>query len=157
MPEHLSIEDLEALKLLKARYCRLLDMKQWMSWRDLFTDDFISDTSEAGGRRIEGADKFVSFVKKMLGTRTTVHQVHAPEIELTSAYAAHGIWALEDFIRFAPGLNMRGYGHYHETYKKVDGRWLINTSKLTRLRADLVTPIFSIRLPGRFKLRTDDE
>ncbi len=157
MPDHHSLEDREALKLLKARYCRLLDMKQWLAWRELFTDSFISDTSEAGGRRIEGADEFVAFVKKMLGTRITVHQVHAPEIELNSDATASGIWALEDFIRFAPGLSMRGYGHYHETYKKVDGRWLINTSKLTRLRADIVTPIFSIRLPARLKLRTNDE
>ena len=147
MPDHHSIEDREALKLLKARYCRLLDTKRWMTWRDLFTDNFISDTSEAGGKRIEGADEFVSFVRKMLGTRTTVHQVHAPEIELTSANTARGIWALEDFIRFAPGLNMRGYGHYHESYEKLDGQWRIQSSKLTRLREDIVTPIFSVTVP----------
>ncbi len=148
MPNHHSIEDREALKRLKARYCRLLDMKQWMAWRDLFTDNFISDTSEAGGKRIEGADEFVSFVRKMLGTRTTVHHIHAPEIELTSVDTAQGIWALEDFIRFAPGLNMRGYGHYHECYEKLDGQWRIQSSKLTRLREDIVTPIFSITVPA---------
>jgi len=147
MPDHHSLADREALKQLKARYCRLLDMKQWTAWRELFTDNFISDTSEAGGRRIEGADEFVAFVKKMLGTRTTVHQIHAPEIELTSDATAHGIWALEDFIRFAPGLNMRGYGHYHEHYEKLDGQWRIQSSKLTRLREDIVTPIFSVTIP----------
>jgi hypothetical protein len=148
MPEAHSSEDLEALKQLKARYCRLLDTKQWAAWRELFTDDFISDTSESGGKRIEGADEFVAFVRRMLGTRTTVHQVHAPEIELTSGSTARGIWALEDFIRFAPGLNMHGYGHYEELYENVDGRWRIAESKLTRLREDIVTPILSIRIPG---------
>lgn len=148
MPDHHSSEDREALKLLKARYCRLLDMKQWTAWRNLFTDNFISDTSEAGGKRIEGADEFVSFVRKMLGTRTTIHQVHAPEIVLTSADTAQGIWALEDFIRFAPGLSMRGYGHYHEYYEKLDGQWRIQSSKLTRLREDIITPIFSLTIPA---------
>lgn len=153
MPDHHSIEELEALKQLKARYCRLLDLKQWTAWRDLFADDFVSDTSEAGGKRIEGADEFVSFVRRMLGTRTTVHQVHAPEIGLTSPRAARGIWALEDLIRFAPGLDMHGYGHYHESYEKMDGRWRIKSSKLTRLREEILTPILSIHVPDWLRKR----
>ncbi|WP_326643029.1 nuclear transport factor 2 family protein [Nonomuraea fuscirosea] len=32
---------------------------------------------------------------------------------------------------------MRGYGHYHERYRRVDGRWRIQTMTLTRLRIDL--------------------
>jgi hypothetical protein len=143
---YLAAKDIEDLRQLKARYCRLLDAKDWPAWRELFTDDFLSDTSESGGKLISGADEFVAFVQKMLGSRsrTTVHQVHAPEIELTSATAARGIWALEDFIHFAPGLNMRGYGHYHETYEKAGGRWRIKSSRLTRLREDIVTPVLSI-------------
>jgi hypothetical protein len=77
--------------------------------------------------------------------------VHMPEIELTSETTARGIWQLEDFVRFAFGLNMRGYGHYHETYVKIDGHWRIQSSKLTRLRADIVTPFFSIFISDRFK------
>jgi hypothetical protein len=144
----MSDAELEALRQLKARYCRLLDTKDWSGWRALFTDDFVSDTTESGGKRIEGADAFVAFVRKTLGTRITVHQVHAPELELTSATTARGIWALEDLIRFAPGLGFRGYGHYHEDYMKGADGWRIRSSKLTRLRADLVTPFFSICIPG---------
>jgi 3-phenylpropionate/cinnamic acid dioxygenase small subunit len=33
---------------LKARYCRLLDTKQWHAWSQLFTEDIVLDTSEAG-------------------------------------------------------------------------------------------------------------
>lgn len=141
-----ALAEIESIKQLKARYCRFLDAKDWTAWRGIFTDDFISDTSEAGGKLIKGADEFVAFVRKNLGAphRTTVHQVHAPEIELISETTARGLWALEDFVRFAPGLNLRGYGHYHETYEKADGQWRISFSKLTRLREDIVTPIFSI-------------
>jgi len=116
-----TIQDLEALKQLKARYCRFLDTKQRTEWRGLFADDFVSDTTEAGGKTIEGADTFVAFVRKMLYTKTTMHHVHAPEITITSATSAQGIWALEDFIRFVPGLNMHGFVHFHETYEKQDG------------------------------------
>jgi hypothetical protein len=31
---------------------------------------------------------------------------------------------------------MTGYGHYHETYEKVDGAWKLKTAKLTRLRVE---------------------
>ena len=138
-----ALTQVEAIKRLKARYCRLLDTKDWDGWRALFTDGFVSDTSAAGGRRIEGAEEFVAFVRDTLGrpTLATVHQVHAPEIELMSATTASGVWALEDVLRFLPGLTMHGFGHYAETYEKVDGQWLIATSTLTRLREDLQTPL----------------
>jgi hypothetical protein len=147
------MSDVEAIAQLKARYCRLLDTKDWTAWRDLFTDDFVGDTSEAGGRQIVGADAFVAFVRRNLDSprRKTVHQVHAPEIELTSETTARGIWALEDFVRLAPCLDMRGYGHYHETYEKDGGQWRIQSSKLTRLREDLVTPLFSVHVSDRIR------
>lgn len=52
---------------LKARYCRLLDAKDWTRWREIFTDDFLSDTSASGGKRIAGADAFLAFVRANLG------------------------------------------------------------------------------------------
>lgn len=149
------LKEIEALKQLKARYCRLLDAKDWNAWRNIFTDDFLSDTSESGGKLVTGADAFVAFVRGNLGAahRKTVHQVHAPELELTSATTARGIWALEDFVRFATGLNLGGFGHYHETYEKAGGEWRIKSSKLTRLREDIVTPLFSFNVSARLRRR----
>jgi hypothetical protein len=51
----------------------------------------------------------------------------------------------------APGLNLNGRGHYHETYEKVDGQWLIKTSTLTRLREDIFNPVFSVRISSRMR------
>jgi hypothetical protein len=34
---------------------------------------------------------------------------------------------------------VNGYGHYHETYQKIAGRWLITSTTLTRLRTDVQT------------------
>lgn len=148
--------EIESIKQLKARYCRLLDAKDWKSWRQIFTDDFVSDTSNAGGKVIEGADEFVAFTRGNLKkpSQVTAHQVHAPEIELTSPTTARGIWALEDVVRLAPGINLRGYGHYHETYEKVDGQWLIKTSTLTRLREDIFNVFVSIFISDRIKKAT---
>lgn len=147
---------IESIKQLKARYCRYLDAKDWAAWRTLFTDDFLSDTAEAGGKRIVGADDFVAFTRKSIGRRSqaTAHQVHAPEIDLTSATTARGVWALQDVVRLGAGVTLVGYGHYHETYEKVDGRWLIKSSKLTRLREDIVTPLFSCYVSDRVRTAT---
>jgi hypothetical protein len=145
--------DIEAIKKLKARYCRLLDTKDWAGWREIFTDDFVSDTTQSGGVLITGADHMVAFIRKTLGkpSQPTVHQVHAPEIELTSPTTATGIWALNDIVRLAPGVNLAGYGHYHETYEKTDGEWRIKTSTLTRLREDVFNPFFSLRISPRLR------
>ncbi|OBB62128.1 DUF4440 domain-containing protein [Mycobacterium sp. 852013-51886_SCH5428379] len=143
--------DLEAIKQLKARYCRLLDTKDWAAWRALFTDDFVSDTSAAGGKLIRGADDFVAFTRRSLRSQPTVHQVHAPEIELTSPTTAHGVWALEDVVRLAPGVNMRGYGHYTETYEKTADGWRIKTSTLTRLREDFFNGLVSVYVSDRIR------
>jgi len=142
-----------ALERLKARYCRLLDAKDWTGWREVFTDDFLSDTSASGGEQIAGADAFVAYVRAQLGSprRTTVHQVHAPELELTSETTAKGIWALEDVVRLAPGFSFHGHGHYHETYEKSAGRWRIRSSILTRLREDIETPVLKLTIPRWLK------
>jgi hypothetical protein len=143
-----AVLELDSIKQLKARYCRHLDAKDWQAWRAVFADDFVSDTSAAGGAVIMGADDFVAFTRKNIGRRSqpTVHQVHAPEIELTSDTTARGVWALHDVVRLAPGVNLNGYGHYHETYEKRDGHWRITSSTLTRLREDIFNPFFSVRI-----------
>jgi hypothetical protein len=153
MDDTAALLEVEAIKQLKARYCRHLDAKNWRAWRELFTTDFVSDISEAGGTVIFGADRFVAFTRKQLGkaSQVTVHQVHAPEIELTSETTARGVWALNDVVRLVPGLTLNAYGHYHETYEKGDGHWRIKTSKLTRLREDIVTSVFSLRVSPRMR------
>ncbi|MBD2860241.1 nuclear transport factor 2 family protein [Spongiibacter sp. KMU-158] len=146
-----NLHNIEQIKQLKARYCRLLDAKDWLAWRALFADDFVSDTSGSGGKWIEGADAFVAYVQSTLGkpSRVTVHQIHAPEITLLSATEAEGIWALEDIVRFFPLLNLRGYGHYHEQYVQVNGEWKIKHSRLSRLKMELFNGLFAIPLPVR--------
>jgi hypothetical protein len=86
MNDDTALMDIESIKQLKARYCRYLDTKDWDRWRDLFTDDFVGDTTQAGGTVIVGVDEFMAYIRNTIGkpSQATVHQVHAPEIELTS-------------------------------------------------------------------------
>jgi hypothetical protein len=146
MSDAAALFDIESIKQLKARYCRYLDAKDWPAWRELFADDFVSEVAATGRRAIVGADEFVSYARSTLGRRSqpTVHQVHSPEISLTSPTSARGVWALSDVVRLFPALTLRGYGHYHETYEKQDAQWRLKSSHLTRLREDLVTPLLTL-------------
>jgi ketosteroid isomerase-like protein len=133
------MDDIEAIKQLKGRYCRLMDTKDWAGYRQVFTDDVVMDTSEAGGGVIAGADEFLDFLVPTIGEVSTVHHCHTPEIDVTSETEARGFWAMEDMLRFPDGTELHGYGHYTETYRKGASGWQIASSKLTRLRMD-VTP-----------------
>ncbi|OLT12133.1 DUF4440 domain-containing protein [Actinomadura sp. CNU-125] len=134
------MDDIEALKRLKARYCRTLDTKDWDGMRPIFADDAVVDTTGSGGGVITGADAFMTFLREHLADHVTVHHCHMPEITLTSPSTATGIWAMEDRIRWAGGGELIGFGHYHETYEKTGGTWRIKTTTLTRLRLDMTEP-----------------
>ena len=98
-------DELEAIRQLKARYCRFLDTKDVEAWRSVFTADVVVTLDmavSAGGADpmtappIEGVDNFVPMVLGGLENVATMHHCHTPEITLTSATTATGIWAMED-------------------------------------------------------------
>jgi uncharacterized protein (TIGR02246 family) len=134
------VDDVEAIRQLKARYFRTMDTKDWDAMRAVFTDDVVVDTSASGGGVVHGADEFMAFLREVIGEIVTVHHGHMPEIEITSPTTATGIWAMEDMLRWPNGLELHGYGHYHETYRKVGGHWRIASTTLTRLRSDFTGP-----------------
>jgi SnoaL-like domain len=131
-----TVDDIEAIKQLKARYFRLMDTKDWDGMREVFADDVLIDTTDSGGRVVQGADDFMGGLRDLLSDVLTVHHGHMPEIELTAATTATGTWAMEDMLRWPDGSELHGAGHYHETYEKVDGAWRIKTMTLTRLQVD---------------------
>jgi len=134
------MDDIEAIKQLKARYFRTLDTKDWDGYRAVFTDDVVVDTTDSGGELLEGVDAFCSFVQEALADAVTVHQGHMPEIELTSDTTAVGVWALHDIVIWPTGMRLDGFGHYHEEYRKGSDGWRIARSTLTRLHADFEMP-----------------
>ena len=139
MPAH-ELTDRDAICEVKARYCRFLDTKQWDAWGGLFTEDFVLDTSAAGGPpAITGRDAAVAMVRGSIETAHTAHQVHTPEITITGD-RAEAIWAMQDRVVFDNGHGITGYGHYTETYVKQGGQWRIASSKLTRLHIDMTMP-----------------
>lgn len=142
-----TLEALEEIRALKARYFRTLDTKDWAGYQAVFTADVVADFREATATRDEsqfshGADAYVRPLAAMLQDVVTVHHGHMAEIEVISPTLARGVWAMEDKLWPAstsvlPFRWLHGYGHYHERYVKQNDRWRIAEIRLTRLRVDV--------------------
>jgi hypothetical protein len=133
--------EIEAIKQLKARYFRFLDTRQWAEWGQCFTEDCQMRVEQQPGvvaTDLRGRQAIVDGVSKALSGSRTVHHGHMPEIEIVDATTARGIWAMYDYVSWSPERELKGYGHYHEIYRKAPGgRWQIASLLLTRLRVDM--------------------
>lgn len=134
--KHEQLLAIEHIKQLKARYFRTMDCQQWGEYRRVFSDDVSGDFGDSEQEKVQGADNLVAMVSEVLLNATTVHHGHTPEITLIDADNASGIWAMEDIVD-RPDFFLRGYGHYHETYRREEGEWKISSIKLTRLKIDV--------------------
>jgi uncharacterized protein (TIGR02246 family) len=137
--------DQEAIQSLKARYCRLLDTKDWAAFADLFAEDAILNVmADTGKPPFHGRDALIATIQAAVANARTAHQVHSPEIIITGD-TAQAIWAMQDRIIWDPGhspippsTGITGYGHYHEIYRRGgDGIWRIASLTLTRLIVEM--------------------
>jgi hypothetical protein len=145
---------IEEIRSLKARYFRLQDNKQWDEYRELFLDDSIFDATEALTDPVDGKesslpartsepsigrDAIVAYVSSGLNAQVrSFHEAFMSEVEIVSEDSARAVWPMEDRVWFGEGSLMHGYGYYHETYRRVDGRWHIQTLKITRIKVEII-------------------
>lgn len=123
----------EEIKLLKARRDRAADTKDWDLYLSLHAPDHFSDND--GLPRWNSAQEMIENVSRLMGDHiTSVHHSHTPEITFETATQAKGIWAMEDLLFDAESeaLITHGFGFYHETYEKRDGKWLFTSRRLKR-------------------------
>jgi hypothetical protein len=135
------------IQMLKARYFRTMDTKDWKGLEAVFAPDVVADFRESAGGSDEsmlthGAAPYLAKLAPILERITTVHHGHMPEIEIHSPTTASGVWAMEDKLWVQEGASlpfrfMHGYGHYHETYVRLEGGWRIQNIRLSRLRLDV--------------------
>lgn len=128
---------------LKARYCRLLDTKQWDAFATLFVPDVAVDVSddvspEMGEPRFSGVERFVSQTRHFMEPGKSAHHVHSAEISIEDVDHATAIWAMSDHVMFEPGgpvpfKAMTARGFYHERYVRDGGVWKIEAIRLQRL------------------------
>ena len=144
---------IEDIKKLKSRYFRAVDTKDIKLLESVFTQDCVVDyrgaatdpltginhVPEGTGQVLTGLKNYIDHCRRDLAFFTSVHHGHMPEIEISTTTTARGIWAMMDVLRFptgAPISGLDGYGHYYETYEKIDDSWKIKTLRLKRLLLD---------------------
>ena len=118
------LEDTEAIKRLKARYCGFCDDGYNPDGiASLFTEDGVWDSGDTFGK-CEGADairKFFTGAPKQLPF--ALHYVMNPMIEVDGDTAT-GTWYLFQACTFAKGNQaVWGAAKYDEQYVKVNGEW----------------------------------
>ena len=127
--------DIEAIKSLKARYFRCMDCKDWDGLEQCFTEDLEADFREAPGMLAHGRENYLGQLREVLSEAVTVHRGHMAEIAFTTEDRATGVWAMEDIVEL-PGMSLRGWGHYHDHYRREQGEWRISSIRLTRLKLE---------------------
>ena len=124
-----ALEDKEAIRELKHRYFRCLDTNDMEGMAQLFTEDATSWYTD-GKWSFDSRDGIIGFLSG--NRRLSLHTAHQPEITLTSATTATGIWRLEDWVFRADGRVLHGSGYYRDEYVKIDGEWKIKRTGYDR-------------------------
>lgn len=135
------LEDLEAIKQLKARYCEICDDDHDPDRiTTLFTEDGIWEAKGIGEAKghAEIRKLFQRFQKAI---RFSQHMTMNPVIEVDGETAT-GTWYFFGPFTMEQGNQALWQAcRYHESYRKVEGKWLIErlTVKGPRMAADYET------------------
>ncbi|HEY4331477.1 MAG TPA: nuclear transport factor 2 family protein [Ilumatobacteraceae bacterium] len=128
--------DLEEIKQCKARYFRLIDMKLWDELADVFTDDVRANFNREDLPPIVGPQDTIATLRR-IEPPVSIHHGHTPEIDLTSATTATGVWQSFSMRALTEQIGERDrctYGLYWEDYRKGDdGVWRISSIRFQRL------------------------
>lgn len=138
---------IEDIRVLKADYFLHVDGQNWQALRALFADDAETDFRESvqphdPSLLLHDADAFVGNIAHVLAGVTTAHFGYMPRIAVDGD-TAEAAWSMEDWLWVPPGSalpfsgTMHGWGHYHDRYRREDGRWRIAATRLTRVRLEL--------------------
>ncbi len=115
-------EDINAVKQLKYRYLRTLDLKQW----DEFADCFIPEaTGDYDGLAFEDRSWSMSLRANLGEGLISMHHAHHPEISVDGDQAT-GRWYLEDKV-IVPDLHfvLEGAAFYTDRYVRTPDGWRI--------------------------------
>ena len=128
------MEDIEAIKKLKAKYFRCVDQKLWEEMETVLTEDAVADYG-MGIELLQGRKAIIEFLKKNLDrdSMISVHQGHNPEIEITSDTTATGVWVLNDRLIIQTIATLNGWRYYEDEYVKVNGEWKKKSTKITNI------------------------
>lgn len=136
---------IEAIRTLKAKYCRYADLRRWDDLQALFVPTGLMRFYAPDGSVTNEipASSIATTLGGRVGHGQPIHHVFSHELAVDGEQGT-GVWAMEDLIFHdleahpdSPFAQMHGFGHYHESYVLTPDGWRIDQLKLTRLRIDM--------------------
>jgi hypothetical protein len=131
------LNDIEDIKQLKALYFEYADGQKWDQLaEEILTEDFYFDSD---AEPIQGRDAVIEMVSTSLTGATTVHHGHTPRITIDGDTAT-GTWHMADYVTIplpsGDAYVIRGYGYYHDAYRRTPEGWRLCSSTMQRIRVD---------------------
>mgnify|MGYP006433253955 FL=1 len=128
-----AMEDIEAIKQLKARWWFACDVRDLDGMRSCYNvDDFLIDFGFIG--QFTDIDEFLGVFKELAchPAHIDMHHGMCPEIQLTSETSATGRWRMRfQLLETEQKMVQMMHGYYEDEYIKVDGEWKMKISKYT--------------------------
>ncbi|MBV9996728.1 MAG: nuclear transport factor 2 family protein [Caulobacteraceae bacterium] len=120
---------IEAIKRLKARYLRLVNLKQWDEWLDTMTEDCEMILGARPQDTLKGREAIFAALRTALAHEDAFHQCHNPEIEVISEADARGVWSLHGGLVSTPESQPlhESFAYYEDEYRRgADGAWRVS-------------------------------
>lgn len=122
-----ALEDIEAIRALKARYLASCDGKDPAAIRACFADGPVEIDYGAVGR-FDNADALVAVYTQIAchPHMVEIHHGSNPQIEVQGPDAASATWSLQYGLINTREKNLTQLaGYYEDGYRKIDGAWKI--------------------------------
>ncbi|MBR9911381.1 MAG: nuclear transport factor 2 family protein [Gammaproteobacteria bacterium] len=129
------LEDIEAIKQLKARWWFACDVRDTGDMRSCYHEpDFLIDFGFIGQYR--NMEEFIRVFEELAchPSHIDMHHGMSPEIQLTGEASAKGRWRMQfQLLETEKKMVQMMHGYYDDEYVKVDGEWKISVSRYTIL------------------------
>ncbi|PHK95215.1 DUF4440 domain-containing protein [Pseudoroseomonas rhizosphaerae] len=121
------VEDELEIGQLRARYCHLLDGREWEAFVDLFT----ADRHFSGLREVRGREALLRFFRDEvpLLAEDFWHFCTNGTVEIEGD-TARGRISME-YLSTTRGVPHISAGHYDDELQRVDGRWRFRSRRIT--------------------------
>jgi hypothetical protein len=122
-----ALEDRADIAELRARYCHVLDDRNWEALADLFTKDGEFD----GLARVKGRENILSFFRDTVSgiAEDFWHFCTNPTLSL-DGNRAHGRIAMQ-YLSVKGGVSYNSAGHYDDLFARENGVWKFARRKIT--------------------------
>ncbi|NLW92601.1 MAG: nuclear transport factor 2 family protein [Syntrophomonadaceae bacterium] len=127
-----TLEDIENIKKLKARYFNTIDRKLWLELADCFSEDGVWE-SQRLPVKVEGAEAIVKFIKGREDGDHIIntHQGHNIEIEIINKTTARSICQSYHYREdIKENIRRQNAVFYEDNYIKEKGCWKIKYTRI---------------------------